>query len=60
LENADLILILCDHNEFKHLDYKLISEKMNQPIIFDTKDIIYKVPSNVTLYNYGNLYKLNK
>ena len=59
LENADLILILCDHNEFKHLDYKLISKKMTNPIIFDTKDIIYKVPENVTLYNYGNLYELN-
>ena len=60
LENADLILILCDHNEFKHLDYKLISKKMTNPIIFDTKDIIYKVPENITLYNYGNLYELNK
>ncbi|MBQ2831350.1 nucleotide sugar dehydrogenase [Methanobrevibacter sp.] len=60
LENADLILILCDHNEFKHPDYELISKKMSNPIIFDTKDIIYKVPKGITLYNYGNLYELNK
>ena len=54
VNDADLILILCDHNEFKHLDYTLINEKT---IIFDTKDIIHKVPSNIKLYNYGNLLK---
>ena len=39
-KNADLILILCDHNEFKHPDYELINKKMASPIIFDTKNII--------------------
>ena len=59
-ENANLILILCDHNEFKHPDYELIKEKISNPIIFDTKDIIHEVPEGVTLYNYGNLYELNE
>lgn len=59
VDGADLILILCDHNEFKHPDYELISEKMENPIIFDTKDIIHKVPDDVKLYNYGNLYTIN-
>ena len=54
--DADLILILCDHNEFKNLDYTLIHE---DTIIFDTKNIIYKVPDKIKLYNYGNLYELN-
>ena len=58
VDGAKLILILCDHKEFKHPDYKLISEKMENPIIFDTKDIIHKVPDDVKLYNYGNLYTL--
>lgn len=58
VDGADLILILCDHNEFKHPDYKLISEKMENPIIFDTKNIIPSVPEGVTLYNYGNLYTI--
>ncbi len=58
IDGADLILILCDHNEFKHPDYELISKKMKNPIIFDTKDIIHKVPDDVTLYNYGNLYTI--
>lgn len=56
VDNANLILILCDHNEFKNLDYTLISE---DTIIFDTKNIIYKVPDGIKLYNYGNLYELN-
>ena len=58
IDSADLILILCDHNEFKHPDYELIGKKMKNPIIFDTKNIIHRVPDDVTLYNYGNLYTL--
>lgn len=59
IKDADLILILCDHNEFKHLDYGLISRSMKNPVLFDTKNIINRVPSEITLYNYGNLYELN-
>ena len=58
-KDADLILILCDHNEFKNPNYNLISKNMKNPIIFDTKNIISKVPNGIKLYNYGNLYKLN-
>ena len=56
---ADLILILCDHNEFKKLDYELILKNMSNPIVFDTKNIIKEVPSEIKLFNYGNLYELN-
>jgi UDP-N-acetyl-D-mannosaminuronic acid dehydrogenase len=59
VKDSDLILILCDHNEFKHLDYDLIKETSEKPVIFDTKNIIKEVPDEITLYNYGNLYKLN-
>ena len=59
VKNADLILILCDHNEFKDLDYNLIKESMASAIIFDTKNIIKEVPSEIKLFNYGNLYELN-
>ena len=57
-KDADLILILCDHNEFKYLNYSLISKNMKKPVIFDTKNIINEVPKEITLYNYGNLYEL--
>lgn len=59
VENADLILVLCDHDEFKQLDYEFISENMAKAVIFDTKNIIKEVPEEIKLINYGNLYKLN-
>lgn len=57
--DADLILVLCDHNEFKTLDYDLICKNMKNPVIFDTKNIIKEVPSEIKLFNYGNLFELN-
>ena len=59
IKDASLILILCDHNEFKKMDYDLIKESMASPVIFDTKNIIKEVPSEIKLFNYGNLYELN-
>lgn len=58
-KDADLILILCDHDEFKYLNYNQIAKNMKKAIIFDTKNIINEVPNEITLYNYGNLYELN-
>lgn len=59
VKDSDLILVLCDHDEFKDLDYDLIKSSMKSPIIFDTKNIIKEVPDEIKLYNYGNLYELN-
>ena len=59
VKDSDLILVLCDHDEFKDLDYDLIKSSMKSPIIFDTKNIIKEVPDVIKLYNYGNLYELN-
>jgi UDP-N-acetyl-D-mannosaminuronate dehydrogenase len=58
-KDADLILILCDHNEFKDLDYDMILKNMKKAVIFDTKNIIKEVPDEIKLFNYGNLYELN-
>ena len=51
VKDADLILVLCDHNEFKHLDYDYITENMTEPVIFDTKNIIKEVPDEIKLFN---------
>ena len=53
VSDADLILILCDHDEFKNLDF----DKLKGKIILDTKNIIKKA-SECKLYNYGNLHEL--
>ncbi|OEC94251.1 MULTISPECIES: nucleotide sugar dehydrogenase [Methanobrevibacter] len=58
VNGADLILVLCDHNEFKNMDYDLIKDKMEKAIIFDTKNIIKEVPDDIKLFNYGNLYSI--
>ena len=58
-KDADLILVLCDHDEFKKLDYNLILKNMKKAVIFDTKNVIKEVPKEIKLYNYGNLYELN-
>ncbi len=57
-KDASLCLILSDHDQFKNLDYDYIFNNMKNPIIFDTKNIIEDVPNNITLYNFGNLYKI--
>ena len=59
IKEADLILVLCDHREFEQLDFNLIRENMEKPIIFDTKNIIKDVPEYIKLYNFGNLYKID-
>lgn len=56
-KDSSLILILTDHNQFKDLDYETLNKNMKTKVIFDTKNIIKDVPEDVTLINYGNLYK---
>ena len=53
-------IFLFDINRviFKDLDYNLFIDKMEDSIIFDTKDIIKDVPDEITLFNFGNLYKI--
>ena len=58
VNGANLILILCDHDEFKNLDYDLINKDSSESVIFDTKNIIKEVPDTIRLYNYGNLHEL--
>ncbi|OWT33810.1 UDP-N-acetyl-D-mannosamine dehydrogenase [Methanobrevibacter sp. 87.7] len=58
VKDASLCLISADHDEFKDLDYNIIIKKMEDSIIFDTKNIIKDVPKEVKLFNFGNLSKI--
>ncbi len=58
LQDASIALILADHDEFKQMDYNVFSQKMKNPIIFDTKNIIKDTPDDIKLFNFGNLYKI--
>lgn len=59
IENADLILILADHNEFIDLDLEILKSKMKTPLIFDTKNIMNFNQScaGISYVDMGNLYK---
>lgn len=58
VRNADLILVLCDHKEFRTLNHKQLAEWMKQPILFDTKNFFdAQEGSGLTIINYGNLYQ---
>ena len=54
--DSDLILVLADHNEFKELTSDVF-EKMNTPLVFDTKNVVKQVSTALTYINYGNLYE---
>lgn len=59
--DADLILILTDHNEFKNMDFSLMHSKMRRPMIFDTRNMISSAnDSGVEIINYGNIYHYKK
>lgn len=58
IEESDLLLLLTDHDEFKHFDARQL-KTMRQPIVFDTKNIISEL-SGVTLFNLGNIFTTKK
>ncbi|MDD3269038.1 MAG: nucleotide sugar dehydrogenase [Syntrophomonadaceae bacterium] len=63
VKDADLILILTDHEIFRTYDYLRLAEQMRSPVIFDTRSIINSQRFNntkIVLYNLGNIYTVNK
>jgi UDP-N-acetyl-D-mannosaminuronic acid dehydrogenase len=60
IENANCILVLTDHIEFKQLDEIKIISKMRKPTIFDTKNFVNVNNKAIKYYNYGNLFEMGK
>ena len=56
LDGSDLALIVSDHNEFKELTSGYFT-KMNNPQVFDTKNIVKNYSEGISYINYGNLYE---
>lgn len=57
--DANLILILTDHEEFSDLDYDRLANMMKNPVLFDTRNCIREdAGSNMNIINFGNLYEL--
>jgi UDP-N-acetyl-D-mannosaminuronic acid dehydrogenase len=60
IDQADCILVLTDHDEFKGLDEVKIHSKMRNPIIFDTKNCVKINSDSIKYYNYGNLHSMGE
>lgn len=61
VQDADLVVILTDHNEYKNMNHQHIASLMKTPLLFDTRNIIKKQEgSGLTIINYGNLYQFKK
>ncbi|MFC0187332.1 nucleotide sugar dehydrogenase [Fictibacillus aquaticus] len=56
LKDADLAVILTDHNQFKQLDGSKVASLMKHPVVFDTKNCCSLDSSaGVNVYKIGNL-----
>ncbi|RBQ22788.1 UDP-N-acetyl-D-mannosamine dehydrogenase [Candidatus Methanobinarius endosymbioticus] len=56
IKDAAICIVLSDHDEFKNLDFNLMTKAMKKPIIFDTKNIVKnKDKEKIEIINYGNL-----
>lgn len=56
VQDSDLIVILSDHDEFKQFETSELMTMSNKRI-FDTKNIVQKLPEAIDYINYGNLYQ---
>ncbi|WP_278279212.1 UDP binding domain-containing protein [Syntrophomonas palmitatica] len=60
VKDADMILILTDHDEFKSLDYNKLASHMRTSLLFDTRNILPTsafTDSKLKLINLGNLFE---
>ncbi|MBK5485029.1 nucleotide sugar dehydrogenase [Peribacillus sp. TH16] len=57
VKDADLILVLTDHNEFKEMDYDKLSNKMAHKMILDTRNCIDANKHNIQIANLGNVFE---
>ncbi len=56
VDQAHMILVLTDHDEFKNVDYGKYALVMAKPIVFDTKNCIFtSYTDEVEYINFGNL-----
>ncbi|WP_318183303.1 nucleotide sugar dehydrogenase [Metabacillus idriensis] len=55
VKDANLILILTDHNEFKNLTEEDLVPVMKNPVIFDTRNCLNIKGDEITVYKIGNL-----
>jgi UDP-N-acetyl-D-mannosaminuronic acid dehydrogenase len=55
MKDADLVVVLTDHNEFKELNLSELSDLMRHPVVLDTRNCVQTKDNNVIVYKLGNL-----
>lgn len=61
VKDADLAVVLTDHNEYKNMDHKHMASLMKRPRLFDTRNIVKEQEnSGLTVINYGNIYQYKR
>lgn len=58
VKDANLIVVLVDHNEFKNMDADLLADKMATPVVFDTRNCTNIEDARLTVYRIGDLKAL--
>lgn len=58
VKDAECILVLTDHNEFKEIDEQVIISNVSNPVVFDTRNCVNIKSEKISYYNFNNLYEL--
>ncbi|MFD9362089.1 nucleotide sugar dehydrogenase [Priestia megaterium] len=57
--DAECILILTDHHEFKTLDEDTMIKLMKHPTVLDTRNCVQILSNQIKYYNYSNLFEIS-
>jgi UDP-N-acetyl-D-mannosaminuronic acid dehydrogenase len=60
IKDAECILILSDHMQFKNLDEKIIINTTKYPTIFDTRNCVDVKSNEISYYNFNNLHEIKQ
>ncbi|OZU88238.1 UDP-N-acetyl-D-mannosamine dehydrogenase [Virgibacillus indicus] len=60
LKDAEVMLILTDHNEFKNINWSEVNRLMKIPNVLDTKNCVENQSEIIHYFNFGNLYELKR
>lgn len=60
VKDAECLLILTDHDEFKKLEEHVIIKQMRQPLILDTRNCTTIFSPQIKYINFGNLYNVRE
>lgn len=55
IEDAECVLVLTDHNEFRDLDEEFLISSMKKVVVFDTKNCVHIKSKKIQYTNFGNL-----